>query len=236
MTDTITLRGYVATDLRQNTTDNGLAVASFRMCTTERRYDRETGGWLDGQTNWYTVSLFRQLATNAAFSVHKGDRVVVTGRLRLRQWVTDDGRSGTSADIDADTVGHDLMWGTAGFRRTVGSDRSDAGTRMEGAAPSAGPGPDGGFNADADLSDDLGALADPFTGELPDADADVDAGDGAGVDAGVGADAGAGARHQGTGDPGQGHPGGDGHGVEDGKGKPGDGAGKSRRERTAAPF
>ena len=234
MTDTITLRGYVATDLRQNTTDNGLAVASFRMCTTERRYDRETGGWLDGQTNWYTVSLFRQLATNAAFSVHKGDRVVVTGRLRLRQWVTDDGRSGTSADIDADTVGHDLMWGTAGFRRTVGSDRSDAGTRMEGAAPSAGPGPDGGFNADADLSDDLGALADPFTGELPDADAG--AGVGAGVDAGVGADAGAGSRHQGSEDPGEGHPGEDGHGVEDGKGKPGDGAGKSRRERTAAPF
>lgn len=161
MSDTITLRGYVATELRQNTTDNGLAVASFRMCTTERRYDRDTGGWLDGQTNWYAVSLFRQLATNAAFSIHKGDRVLVTGRLRLRQWATEDGRSGTSADIDADTVGHDLMWGTASFRRTV----SGAGDRAR------AEGTDGA-GGDADLTDSLGRLADPLTGELPDTDPD----------------------------------------------------------------
>ena len=163
MSDTITLRGYVATELRQNTTDNGLAVASFRMCTTERRYDRDTGGWLDGQTNWYAVSLFRQLATNAAFSIHKGDRVLVTGRLRLRQWATEDGRSGTSADIDADTVGHDLMWGTASFRRTV----SGSGDRTR------GEGTDGA-GTDADLTDSLGRLADPLTGELPDPETDQD--------------------------------------------------------------
>ncbi|MCC9174378.1 single-stranded DNA-binding protein [Arthrobacter sp. zg-Y179] len=174
MSDTITLRGYVATDLRQNTTDNGLAVASFRMCTTERRYDRDTGGWQDGQTNWYAVSLFRQLATNAAFSIHKGDRVVVTGRLRLRQWVTEDGRSGTSADIDADTVGHDLMWGTASFRRTTsaGSDASpggvdggiDAGTRADDAAGT-------GSHGDPDSAESLGRI-DPLTGELLDVDGD----------------------------------------------------------------
>ncbi|MCC3275028.1 MULTISPECIES: single-stranded DNA-binding protein [unclassified Arthrobacter] len=176
MSDTITLRGYVATELRQNTTDNGLAVASFRMCTTERRYDRDAGSWLDGQTNWYAVSLFRQLATNAAFSIHKGDRVVVTGRLRLRQWATEDGRSGTSADIDADTVGHDLMWGTASFRRTVSgtSDRADAGSRPDGypvGSPDAAANP---FGQDTDLTDSFGRLADPLTGELPDADQDAD--------------------------------------------------------------
>ena len=81
MSDIITVRGYVATEVRSTTADSGLAIASFRMRTTERRYDREAGSWVDGQTNWYSVSLFRQLATNAAFSVHKGDRVVVTGRL-----------------------------------------------------------------------------------------------------------------------------------------------------------
>ncbi|MCC3291479.1 single-stranded DNA-binding protein [Arthrobacter sp. zg-Y1110] len=171
MSDTITLRGYVATDLRQNTTDNGLAVASFRMCTTERRYDRDTGGWQDGQTNWYAVSLFRQLATNAAFSIHKGDRVVVTGRLRLRQWVTEDGRSGTSADIDADTVGHDLMWGTASFRRTTsaGSDASGVGGGADtgmagGAGDDAGP----GSHEDLESEESLGRI-DALTGELLDA-------------------------------------------------------------------
>lgn len=169
MSDTITLRGYVATELRQNTTDQGLAVASFRMCTTERRYDRDTGGWTDGQTNWYAVSLFRQLATNAAFSIHKGDRVVVTGRLRLRQWATEDGRSGTSADIDADTVGHDLMWGTASFRRTV-SGTGEGASGSAGMAHATNTGEtDHGAGADPDLSDALDRLADPLTGELPDA-------------------------------------------------------------------
>ncbi|MCC9204478.1 single-stranded DNA-binding protein [Arthrobacter sp. zg-Y769] len=174
MSDTITLRGYVATDLRRNTTDNGLAVASFRMCTTERRYDRDTGGWLDGQTNWYAVSLFRQLATNAAFSIHKGDRVVVTGRLRLRQWVTEDGRSGTSADIDADTVGHDLMWGTASFRRTTsaGTDGSAGGDRT-GVRPDDADGT--GSNGDPDLMEALGRV-DPLTGELLETSGDDSAG------------------------------------------------------------
>ena len=165
MSDTITLRGYVATDLRQNTTDNGLAVASFRMCTTERRYDRDAGSWVDGQTNWYAVSLFRQLATNAAFSIHKGDRVVVSGRLRLRQWVTDDGRSGTSADIDADTVGHDLMWGTASFRRNVsGSGEGAVISETRGGARD--PGSSGDDAGPGDPDADLGPLADPLTGEL----------------------------------------------------------------------
>lgn len=119
MSDTITVRGYVATEVRSTTADSGLAIANFRMCTTDRRYDRDTGTWVDGQTNWYSVSLFRQLATNSAFSVHKGDRVIVTGRLKVRQWALEDGRSGTSVDIDAESVGHDLMWGTANYRRNV---------------------------------------------------------------------------------------------------------------------
>lgn len=149
MSDTITVRGYVATDVRSTTADSGLAIAGFRICTNERRYDRETGTWMDGQTNWYAVSLFRQLATNAAFSVHKGDRVIVTGRLKVRQWVSEDGRSGTSVDIDAESVGHDLMWGTANYRRNV-QDRG---------ATSATPGDDGG-------ADDLPADLDLETGEL----------------------------------------------------------------------
>ncbi|UPO78561.1 single-stranded DNA-binding protein [Arthrobacter sp. Helios] len=119
MTDTITLRGFVATEVRTTTAESGLAIAGFRMCTTERRFDREASLWVDGHTNWYSVSMFRQLATNAGVSIHKGDRVIVTGRLRVRQWATEGGRSGTSVDIDADSVGHDLMWGTANFRRNV---------------------------------------------------------------------------------------------------------------------
>jgi single-strand DNA-binding protein len=73
---------------------------------------------VDGHTNWYSVSMFRQLATNGALSIKKGDRVVIFGRLKVRPWAKEDGRSGTSVEIDAETAGHDLMWGTASFRRS----------------------------------------------------------------------------------------------------------------------
>ncbi|MET4059634.1 single-strand DNA-binding protein [Arthrobacter sp. UYP6] len=177
MSDTITVRGYVATEVRSTTAESGLAIAGFRMCTTERRYDRDTGTWVDGQTNWFSVSLFRQLASNAVFSVHKGDRVIVTGRLKVRQWVNDDGRSGTSVDIDAESVGHDLMWGTANYRRNV-QDRAGAGNGEE--TGSAGEGAD---------TDDLPADLDLETGELAGTDAgagetgdSVAAGEGEGPD------------------------------------------------------
>lgn len=124
MTDIITVRGYVATDVRLTSAQSGLAVAGFRMCSTDRRFDKEANAWVDGHTNWYSVSMFRQLATHAGASLKKGDRVIVTGRLKVRPWINADGRTGTSVDIDADTAGHDLMWGTANFKRTT-ADRSE---------------------------------------------------------------------------------------------------------------
>ncbi|MBJ7281217.1 MAG: hypothetical protein JHD31_05065, partial [Rhodoluna sp.] len=42
----------------------------------------------------------------------------VMGRLRVRDW--DNGeRAGTSVEIEAETLGHDLVWGSSTFVRTV---------------------------------------------------------------------------------------------------------------------
>ena len=117
MSENITVRGYVATDIRMTVAPSGLPIAGFRMCTTERRFDRQSDTWVDGHTNWYSVSMFRQLATNAAACVKKGDRVLVFGRLKVKPWINAEGKTGTNVEIDADCLGHDLMWGTAGFRR-----------------------------------------------------------------------------------------------------------------------
>ena len=86
MTDTITVTGVVGSDPRLHVTTQGLAIASFRLASTRRYFDRAKGTWEDGETNWYTVSGFRQLASNTIASVRKGDRVVVQGRLRVRSW------------------------------------------------------------------------------------------------------------------------------------------------------
>ena len=118
MTDHITLTGVVATTPRSLRTSEGLAITSFRLASAQRRYDRVAGTWSDGETNWYTVTCFRALAENAAASVTKGERVLVTGRLRVRPWESGD-KSGTSVEVDADALGHDLLWGRTRFTRST---------------------------------------------------------------------------------------------------------------------
>jgi single-strand DNA-binding protein len=118
MTDTITLTGLVATDPRHVVTSEGLAITSFRLASTQRRFDRGQEKWIDGDTNWYTITTFRQLAMNCAGSIKKGERVVVTGRLRIREWQSGE-RTGLNIDVEADALGHDLAWGTSAFSRSI---------------------------------------------------------------------------------------------------------------------
>jgi single-strand DNA-binding protein len=115
MSDNITIVGVVGTDPERKN-PKGLPITTFRVATRERRFDRATGAWADGETNWYTVSAYRRLAEHVFDSVHKRDRVILTGRLRVRNWETGESR-GTAVDIDLDAIGHDLLWGTSVFTR-----------------------------------------------------------------------------------------------------------------------
>jgi single-strand DNA-binding protein len=118
MSESFTVSGLVATTPRHLVTQEGLPITSFRLASSKRRFDRTKKIWVDGETNWFTINSFRQLAINSASSISKGDRIVVSGRLKVRDW--DNGeRSGTSVEIEADCLGHDLVWGTAEFSRTV---------------------------------------------------------------------------------------------------------------------
>lgn len=118
MTDKITITGLVATTPRHLVTAEGLPITSFRIANSYRKFDRTTMKWVDGETNWYTVTAYNELAFNTAGSVNKGDRIMVTGDLRIRDW--DNGEtSGTSVEVEATAIGHDLSWGTSTFTRTV---------------------------------------------------------------------------------------------------------------------
>jgi single-strand DNA-binding protein len=158
MSDTISVTGLVATTPRHITTSEGLAITSFRLASSQRRYDRTQQRWIDADTNWYTVSCFRGLATNCAGSVVKGDRVMVSGRLKIRDWENTD-RSGTTVEIEADNLGHDLFWGTSTFTRTLAaSAESGAESGFD-----AGVEPGAGFVAapheDASLGDEWVAVS-----------------------------------------------------------------------------
>lgn len=120
MSDNITVRGFVASEIKSSTTPGGVATASFRLGSTERRFDRTANAWIDGNTNWFTVQGYRQLAGNIGCSIKKGQRVIIVGRLKMRSWEKE-GRVYHVAEIDAESVGHDLMWGSANFTRMAGS-------------------------------------------------------------------------------------------------------------------
>ena len=112
-----TLTGNVVTDVRYTVTAQGHRVARFRMVVQPRRFDRATEKWVDGaDASFYSVVAWRTTADNVAVSVHKGDPIFVTGKLRIREWEKD-GRSGISVEIDANAIGHDLSRGQSTFRR-----------------------------------------------------------------------------------------------------------------------
>ena len=127
MSDTIvTIVGNVATEPHFKIVGDGIPRCSFRLASSTRRRDGEDGQWVDGPTSWYTVTAWRGLAENIVLSVFKGDPLVVTGRIQVREWSTEE-RSGTSVEIDATTVGHDLQRGLARFTRVTRRPRVPAG-------------------------------------------------------------------------------------------------------------
>ncbi|MCI0688445.1 MAG: single-stranded DNA-binding protein [Sporichthyaceae bacterium] len=111
----ITVAGNVATSIQGKLTAAG-RVASFRLASNVRRFDRARGAWYDAETNYFTVTCWRQLADNVLSSLAKGEPVLVSGRVHVRQWKSEE-REGTTVEIEASAVGHDLSRGTSAFRR-----------------------------------------------------------------------------------------------------------------------
>lgn len=113
----ITVVGTAVQDPKFSITKNGVAFCSVRIAVNGRKFDRESGSWQDGDTNYFTLNCWRFLAENTAQSVQKGDPIMATGRLRVREWKTEE-KSGTSVEIEATSLGHDLTRGTATFARS----------------------------------------------------------------------------------------------------------------------
>lgn len=132
MTENITIRGFAATEPESRTLPDGTAVCSFRFASTPRWYDSENKEWRSGHTNWMTVTAFRHLSQNLLTTVRVGSPLIVQGRLKIKDWETENGVTRTSVGIDATSVGLDLSFGTANFSRTVGPNRGSAFRDQEG--------------------------------------------------------------------------------------------------------
>jgi single-strand DNA-binding protein len=181
----VTVVGNLVAEPRLAFTKDGQAVASFRIASTPRRFDRTAGEWKDGDTLFTSVTCWRALAENVSASLKKGASVIVLGRLSVRPYETRDGDKRVSVDIDAVAIGPDLGRAIALVKRAergvpapgVASDpvgaleaaMSDA--QPEAAGSSDGPVPgatDWGYSVDAEA----GAPGIPLEGEVGDPDDD----------------------------------------------------------------
>ena len=126
MADThVTITGNLTDDPELKHTPNGNLVANFRLAVTARVRDGE--GWRDGETSFFRVNVWRQLAEHVAESLSKGDRAVVIGRLKSRSWETPEGDKRTVVEVQAEEVGPSLRWATATPERTAGNGKPGKG-------------------------------------------------------------------------------------------------------------
>jgi single-strand DNA-binding protein len=114
----ITVQGWVGTEVESSITSSGRTVATFRLGSTPSRQDRD-GTWQPGETAWWTVRVWRHVAEQVGASLHKGEPVVVTGRLVVERWDRADGSIGERQIIEATALGHDLTKGRSAFMRAA---------------------------------------------------------------------------------------------------------------------
>jgi len=114
-TNSVTLIGNLTRDPELRFTTGGRGVASFGLAVN-RRY-QQNGEWQE-QTSFFNVVCWGDLGENAATSLSKGSRAIVTGRLEQRSWETQDGEKRSVVEVIAEEVGPSLRWATAQIERT----------------------------------------------------------------------------------------------------------------------
>src|SRR5512139_1903056 len=110
---TITVIGNLTDDPELRFTPSGAAVAKFRIASTPRQLDRQSGEWKDGEPLFLQCSVWRQVAENVAESLQRGMRVIVSGRLRQRSYETKEGEKRTVVELEVEEIGPSLKYATA---------------------------------------------------------------------------------------------------------------------------
>jgi single-strand DNA-binding protein len=144
----ITIIGNLTADPELRFTPSGQAVCNFTVASTARFFDKQKNEWAEGDTTFIRCSVWREMAENCAETLEKGNRVVVTGTLKVRQYETDKGK-GTSVECDVEEVGPSLKWASAKITRNQSGTGRDGGrqqqSRNSGGDPWGGSGAPGGF-------------------------------------------------------------------------------------------
>jgi single-strand DNA-binding protein len=112
---TVNLVGNLTRDPDVRTTARGTVVANMGLAVNRRW--RDAGGDPQESTSFFSVVAWGSLAANCARSLHRGDLVVVQGRLEQRSWTTDTGDRRSTVEVVADDIGPSLRWAVAEVTR-----------------------------------------------------------------------------------------------------------------------
>src|SRR5215471_15495862 len=113
----ITVVGNLTDDPELRFTPSGAAVAKFRIASTPRTLDRQSGEWKDGEPLFLACNIWRDAAEHVAESLQRGARVIVQGRLRQRSYETREGEKRTVYELEVDEIGPSLRYATAKVQR-----------------------------------------------------------------------------------------------------------------------
>ena len=133
-----------------------IGAATLRIAAQHSHFDRSTGSYVDDGASFYNVTAWGQLGINAANSLRRGERAIVAGTLRIREYTTDSGENRISADISASGVGPDLTWGRSTFMRVDHGARSqDTVAQTNGSATDESPADDTAADEDSNHAQPL---------------------------------------------------------------------------------
>ncbi|UGT70872.1 single-stranded DNA-binding protein [Nocardia gipuzkoensis] len=125
----ITVKGNLTTAPELRFTPAGVAVANFTVASTPRVFDRNTNEWKDAEALFLRCNIWREAAENAAESLERGSRVIVSGRLKQRSYETREGEKRQVVELEVDEVGPSLRYATAKVTRV---NRNGHGNRSNG--------------------------------------------------------------------------------------------------------
>ena len=114
---TMVVIGNMTDDPELRFLSNGTAMVKFRIASTPRTLDRESGKWTDGEPLFLSCTAWRDLAEHIAESLTKGARVIVQGRLKLSRWENDEGEKRSAYGLDVDEIGPSLRFAQAKVTR-----------------------------------------------------------------------------------------------------------------------
>ena len=109
--NTVTVIGNVTRDPELRFTPSGQAIATFGLAVNRRWQNRQSNEW-EEQTSFFDVKCWAQMAENVGESLHRGARVIVSGRLEQRSWETEQGDKRSKVEVVADEIAPSLRWAT----------------------------------------------------------------------------------------------------------------------------